>query len=537
MMRAIRLKHLVVGSVATAAVCLSSCAGPADKEPHAATADSSIHVYGPYVAVKLAMSKGVPMGNPIQIAAGPGGYMYAANQTGEVYTLRDTDGDGLEDSAALYCNVRDAELRSPVGFAHRGDTVYIGTSQQIRAYLDVDGDAVADTSWMFFDRIPNSEHPYEWSSGLSFGPDGWLYVAFTTDSWNDAPAADPLGYRGAIVRISPDGKKAERMASGIRSVPGMAFHQTGGLFFVDNEGGGNPTEELNRLEVNAFYGHNKKKYPADSAKVTAPVFSLLSEVSPSAMEFNSPTNDFGGTAGDLFVAYYGPGERWSRGAVSRVVMEPKGDGTLAYAEYTIADAPKISDLAFGRDGALYLASHGKADYWYNSVYPQEGCFYKITHDPASKVPGNYVRPKPGKVFSKDAIEMGRQLFAESACLGCHQVDGTTELLGPNLKDIAKFHTRAEILAAITDPSKQIKPSMMGVLVTMKDGRQFLGRLTSSSENELQLMLIGNRTVTLQRADIARTEDQEQSLMYEGLVSRMSEEQVNALLDYLVSLSQ
>jgi hypothetical protein len=38
---------------------------------------------------------GVKMGNPFQIALGPGDLLYATNQTGEVYPLHDSDLDGL----------------------------------------------------------------------------------------------------------------------------------------------------------------------------------------------------------------------------------------------------------------------------------------------------------------------------------------------------------------------------------------------------------------------------------------------------------
>jgi len=519
------------------ALFLTSCTEKKSTNRYASYIDTTVHVYGPYVAIKLPITKGVPMGNPIQIALGPGNLLYAANQTGEVYTLRDSNNDGIEDSTALYCNVADFGLKSPVGFAYRGDTVYVGTSQQIRAFRDVNQDGRADTSWVFFDRIPNSEHPYEWTSGLRFGPDGWLYFALTTDSWNAAAAKDPLGYRGAILRISPDGSIAERLATGIRSVPGMAFHQNGDLFFVDNEGGGNPTEELNRLTVNAFYGHNKKKYPAEAEKVMPPVFDLQSEVAPSAMEFNRADNDFGGTAGDLFVAYYGPGERWTRGAVGRVVLIPQQDGSFTYNEYTIADIPKLADLAFGKDGNLYLAHHGEADYWYNSIYPRQGGFYKLIFDPSIKNVGNYVRPKKEKIFSKNSVEMGRQLFAELGCLGCHQVDGKTELLGPNLKGVSKNYSRAEILEAITQPSLQIKPSMMGVRITKKDGQQFLGRIVTANEDEVSLMLVGNQVITIPRNEIEKSEDEKKSLMFEGLLGRLPEEKVNALLDFLLSLDE
>jgi glucose/arabinose dehydrogenase len=73
-------------------------------------------------------------------------------------------------------------------------------------------------------------------------PDDHLYAVLTTDSWNAGAAADPEGWRGALLRIRPDGKTAERFANGLRSVSAMAFDATGELFFIDNQGGGNRTE-------------------------------------------------------------------------------------------------------------------------------------------------------------------------------------------------------------------------------------------------------------------------------------------------------
>ena len=225
--------------------------------------DTAVSVYGPYAVVKLPITNGVKIANPLHVSLGPQGVLYAANQTGEIYTLQDTDHDGVEDLALLYCDVKDFGLRSPAGFAHRGDTIFIGTAQQISAFLDEDKDGKADTSWVFFDDIPNSEHPYEWSCGLNFGKDGWLYVALSTDSWNAGPSPDPNKYRGSIIKISPNGKNAEQVVTGIRSAYDMDFNANDELFFTDNEGGGNPTEELNRVVKNGFYGHNPKKYNFD----------------------------------------------------------------------------------------------------------------------------------------------------------------------------------------------------------------------------------------------------------------------------------
>lgn len=525
-----------ISAIALISLCCYCCT-PDNKPPaeYAAYVDSSVSVYGPYAAIKLPIDKGVPLSNPIQIALGPDSLMYAANQTGEIYSLRDTDGDGLEDMALLYCNVKDAGLRSPAGFTSRGDTVYIGTAQGIYIYLDKNKDGKADTSWVFFNDIPTSEHPYEWTSGLSFGPDGWLYFALTTDSWNAGASPDHQGYRGAILRVSPDGKKAERLATGIRSVYSTGFNQAGELFFTDNEGGGNPTEELNRLVINSYYGHNPLKYGADS--ITGPVHSLQTEAAPSGMEFNASHNHFGGTSGDLFVAFYGPGEFWTRGGVGRLAIRQGADGSYTYEEFPVADIPKLSDLAFGRDGSLYLSHHGKADYWYNAIYENEGSFYKLVYD--STLATRPVKPRTvsARILAESSVEAGRQLFAERACLGCHAVDGSTELLGPDLQDVAKRFSRDEILEEILEPSKRIKPSMMAQRIHKKDGQVLLGRVVNANEKQVSLMLIGNQVVQVDRNEILSIENEKKSLMYEGLLKGLSDTETAALIDYLVSLSQ
>lgn len=496
--------------------------------------DTTVTTYGPYIPIKLPIHKGVKISNPIQLSQGPGDLIFGANQTGEVYALIDSDGDGLQDSTALYCNVADFGLRSPSGIAFRGDTVYISTAQQIRAFLDTNKDGKADTSWVVFENIPESGHPYEWTSALTIGPDGWLYCALATDSWNAAPSPDPHGYRGSILRISVDGKVVERLATGVRSVYGISFSNSGDLFFTDNEGGGNPNEELNLLVKDGFYGHNPSKYSHDS--VVIPAFTLSTELAPSGIQFNKTDNDFGGSGGNLFVGFYGPGERWNRGAIARIEVIRGSDGRYTFNEIPVADLPKISDIEFGNDGSLYAARHGMADYWYNAVYENQGAIYKLVYDPEYTT-FSATRKAPSAAISPNSVEAGKQLFAEAACLGCHQVDGTTELLGPNLKNIASQFSRTELLEEIMNPSARIKPSMMGQRIIKKDGQVLLGRVVSSGEKEISVMLVGNTVIQVPRTEISETEVVKESLMFEGLLTGMSETDTEALLDYLVSLSQ
>lgn len=492
-----------------------------------------VTVYGSWAAVKLPIETGVTIWNPIQVVRGPEGLIYAANITGEIYSLLDRNGDGLEDHAKLFCDVTEDGLRTPAGMAFKDNDLYVGTAQEIRVYSDRDGDLKADTSYTFFDEIPHSEHPYEYTSGLTFGPDDHLYFALATDSWNAGASSDPEGWRGSILRISPGGKP-ESFCTGIRSVPAMVFDNQDNLLFVDNEGGGNPTEELNLAVKNAFYGHNPYKY--NNPSVTHPLFDLQMELAPSGMVFNSESNDFDNTAGDLFVSYYGPGNRWKRGAVSRLKMHLNNNNSFQIEEIPVAKGlAKLSDLAFGDNGDLYVSQTGKTDYWYQPLEEVDGAFYRLIHVP-------WVTPSPFDSTNSGAIadsgndqELGQHIFVERICDACHAIDGSKEMLGPNLKGIGKIYTREELLEEINEPSKRIKPSMNATCIVIKDGEKLLGRVVSTDTEKVQLMITGNRVIGIPRNDILFEEPVTESLMYEGLLNGLTDKEINALLDYILTL--
>lgn len=511
----------------------TGCSSP-KSNPYLAFEDTTATVYGPYRVIKLPITKGVKVLNPVQISLGPGGRIFAANQSGELYTLQDSNGDGVEDEALLFADLNELGLRSPAGFASKGDTVFVGTRSEIRAFLDSNQDGKADTSWTFFNKIPVSEHPYEWTSSLNFGPDGWLYCVLTTDSWNPGASPDPQGLRGSVLKVSPDGQQYEIVATGIRSIHGMGFNTEGDLFFADNKGGGNPTEELNLLQVGKFYGHNPKKYEGKYDTVTPPVFSLENEIAPSGIEFNSASNDFGGTKGNLFVAFYGPGERWNRGGVGRVTIQKTAQG-YQFEEFPVADIPKLSDLTFGKDGSIYVAQHGISDYWYNPTEEKTGAFYKVIYDPELAWKHPTRKEIAVENFSEASLENGKQLFAIRACSACHGVDGSSDLIGPNLKGIGKEYAQEELIEEINKPSERIKASMIATRITKKDGKVLLGRVVYTNDQQISIMLVGNQIVEVPKSEIQSAEEELKSLMYENLLAGLSEEEIKNLLNYLSSL--
>jgi putative heme-binding domain-containing protein len=169
------------------------------------------------------------------------------------------------------------------------------------------------------------------------------------------------------------------------------------------------------------------------------------------------------------------------------------------------------------------------------VEEKSGGFYKMIYDSSLLDKPMKTRPVMAQALSKRSIETGKQLFAEAACLACHSVDGAKEFLGPNLNGIGKRSSREEILEAIQFPSKIITPSMGASRITKKDGQTLLGRVVSADESQISIMLVGNSVTSIPRSDIEKTEDVQQSLMYEGLIGGLTADETNSLLDYILSL--
>lgn len=490
--------------------------------------DRSVHVNGAFAAVRLPIKSGVVPWNPVAIAKSPDGEIFAANFTGEIYRLLDTDGDGLEDDARLFADVRRDGLRYPTSLVFRGRELFVATTQEVRVYQDADGDGAAEQSRTFFKGFPFTLHRFDWTFGLCFGPDGWLYLALPTDSYNGEPAPDPEGLRGAIVRIAPDGTRSERFATGLRFPFGMGFNDQGDLFFSDNKGGENRTEEINHAVQGAFYGHATRKY-GKGLSVRSPLVKVSHGIGMAGLCFNPAGNDFGGTGGELFAACWGPDWLFDRGSIIRVKLFKQPDGSYRAQEHLFAqEVPKASAVTFGPQGDLYAALFGKEQPGHQPSASPSGSFYRF-------IPAPWVTPStPPKLhfpLVKGDVASGKALF-DQRCASCHSLGGSEESLGPDLLGIGEMLNKEEALIAIRKPSEGIKSGHETEQITRTSGDIVVGRLLDSTNSDLTLVSMGNIQVRIPRTDIAGQVSLERSLMPEGLTDDLSEQQVNDLLAFL-----
>lgn len=494
--------------------------------------DTTVKVYGHYAPIKLPIKTGVTLWNPTAIIAGPKNVIYAANYTGEIYSLQDTDGDGLEDHAKLFCNVKNDSIRYPTSLAFKDNKMYVATTQEIRVYEDTDGDLVADSSYTFFDDFPWTLHYWDWTFGLDFDSEGYLFAILCTDQLNKTAAPDPYKLRGSILRIAPDGKSYKRFATGLRFAYGLTINDEDEVFFSDNRGNQNKHEELNHAVRGNFYGNNPKKY-SNQPKATEPLVKLKYGFSPVGIVFNPKDNDFDGTAGDLFISYWGPDGQWAEGSIARVRITKSENGEYEAKEFPIADnIEKLSDLDFDANGDLYLSQFGIEGRMHVPYKTPEGAIYKM-------VVADWVEPDDPKQITaviKGNANKGRQIFKRRACNTCHSIDGNEEMLGPDLAGIGRLLSKEQIIETINDPNKNIKTGFDQMQINKKDGSVFNGRMYTSNKDEVVLIITGNEKVTIKTADIESSKIIDVSLMPPGLLTGLKDEEIRDLIGYMQGLT-
>jgi putative heme-binding domain-containing protein len=137
------------------------------------------------------------------------------------------------------------------------------------------------------------------------------------------------------------------------------------------------------------------------------------------------------------------------------------------------------------------------------------------------------------VLRSDA-QHGRALFAQT-CAACHTLFGEGGKIGPELP--GAFEDLDYLLNNILDPNAIIGKDYQQTFVKTKDGQIVAGIVTEDTDRAISLKTLGGDTITVQRADVGSTELSPMSMMPEGLLAPLHEEDVRDLFLYLRQRSQ
>jgi len=133
--------------------------------------------------------------------------------------------------------------------------IYVTCRDGLWKLRDTNGDGECDTYEAFNFDFMVTKNFHEYTFDLQTDPAGNFYVIKAGPVRKGGRGFDEIcDHHGALLKISPDGKKSETFATGFRAPNGIGISPTGQLTSGDNEGTWTPMCRLNWIKQGGFYG-------------------------------------------------------------------------------------------------------------------------------------------------------------------------------------------------------------------------------------------------------------------------------------------
>jgi cytochrome c oxidase cbb3-type subunit 3 len=135
-------------------------------------------------------------------------------------------------------------------------------------------------------------------------------------------------------------------------------------------------------------------------------------------------------------------------------------------------------------------------------------------------------------------QQGQALFfGKSGCSQCHMANGEGGFIAPDLSNYAGTLSVSDVRSAITDPNRNLDPRKRPVIVTTMDGQTHTGLARNEDNFSLQLQTTDGTLHLFTRTELKSIEYQPKSLMPDDYASRLSRQELDDLVSYLVSMAR
>ena len=206
-----------------------------------------------FTAQRLALSSSAM---PIALAWNLDGQLLFASLKGRVWSARDTNGDGLEDTSTVISD----ELAAPYGLNTGKSYVDVATKFGVVRLSKFGVDGLARRSELVASGWGHTDDYHDWVVGLPKDRQGNYFVAIPCQQDERSKAA--ASFRGAVLALqprkptpqSPRKFEIQRVSVGHRFPMGIALRRDGELFVTDNQGNYNPFNELNHVRQDKHFG-------------------------------------------------------------------------------------------------------------------------------------------------------------------------------------------------------------------------------------------------------------------------------------------
>jgi putative heme-binding domain-containing protein len=136
-----------------------------------------------------------------------------------------------------------------------------------------------------------------------------------------------------------------------------------------------------------------------------------------------------------------------------------------------------------------------------------------------------------------SFERGRKMFGAAACYACHRFKNEGGAIGPDLTTIGNRFSARDLLESIIQPSKEISDQYGQIVVTLNDGSRVTGRIMNLHGDNLSIntdMFAPGKAVNINRNRVKSIKSSQVSMMPEGLLNMLTQEEIFDLMAYLLS---
>ena len=154
-----------------------------------------------------------------------------------------------------------------------------------------------------------------------------------------------------------------------------------------------------------------------------------------------------------------------------------------------------------------------------------------------KTLGTEIKPEAILSLRGDAGR-GQKIFFQpggAQCNTCHRINGDGRDFGPDLSQIGRKYTRAQILESSLSPSKSIDPKFVPYTIETRDGNVRCGFLLKRDNTEIMLKDASSAEIRIPAADVSNLQAQTLSLMPEGLLQTCTAQEAADLVEFLAEL--